>query len=155
MSRYEIMSCKLHHLRTLAATLRREDRAEFEMAGMVPRHRLYELWRMTVDPKAALVDGEVAAAWGDAAPLLATEGRMWMVTAPPIERVPLAFFREGRLDIEERLRVRHALSSCIAGPYDKAVRFFAMLGFEIGPPVLIGGNQYRDIRLERAAIPPD
>lgn len=150
MSGYEIVPCRLSHLRRLAHTLRPEDRAEFLMAGLEPRHRLHELYRMTAEPKAALVEGEVACAWGDAAAYLAGEGLMWLVTSPAIERLlPLSFFRATRHELDLALRHRRVLRACIAGPYQRAIRFFSMLGFEIEEPQIIGGNEFRIIRLYR------
>ncbi len=149
MSQYQILPCRLGHLRELSRTMRAEDRAEFEAAGMVPRHRLHQLYRMTPRPLAAMIDGEVACAWGDAGTILGDEGLMWMVTAPVIERMPLAYFREARRDIAERLKVRRSLRSCIVCPYDRAVRFFSLLGFAVSEPEFYRGHEYRHIRIER------
>lgn len=149
MSRYEIVPCRLTHLRILSRTMRAEDRAEFELAGMVVRHRLHRLHRMTWAPRSAIVDGEVAAAWGDAAGLMDIEGLMWLVTSRAVERVPLAFFREARNEIARYLEDRETLRSCIAGPYLRAVRFFGMLGFEVAEPQIIDGAEYRTIRIAR------
>lgn len=149
MIEYRIVPCRLSHLREIVRTMRADDRAEFEMAGLNPKHRLYALHRMTMQPKTALVDGEVAAVWGDAASILASEGLMWMITAPCIERVPLAFFREARREIARISEYRQSLRSCIGGPYSRAIRFFTMLGFTIEPPVIIGGNEYRTMRMAR------
>lgn len=147
MSTYWIVPCTLGHLREIARTMRGDDRAEFERAGYNPRHRLHALWRDTIAPRAALIDGEVAAVWGDAAPLLAAEGLMWLATAPPIERLPLAFFRETRREVAEALRLRRSLMSCIVCPYDRAERFFRMLGFAISEPLWRDGVEYRQIRI--------
>lgn len=147
--RYEIVPCKLSHLRVLAATMRAEDRAELESIGVIARHGLYELWRQSEAPMTALIDGEVAAAWGDTAGTLETEGRLWLFTAPIIERMPLAFFRETRRVIGTLLECRTSLKSRIIGPYDKAMRFFAMLGFEIGEPEILNGVEHRIIRIRR------
>jgi hypothetical protein len=149
MSRYEIVPCSLGHLRMLARTMRAEDRAEIEALGLKPRHVLFHQWRASIEPKAGLVDGEVAACWGDAAPLLAAEGSIWLFTAPPIERVPLAYFQEARRDIAERLRVRRVLRAHVACDYERALRFFAMLGFRVGDVVTMAGGAYREIRIER------
>ena len=149
MSRYEIIPCRLAHLREIQKTMRAQDRREFAIAGMNPRHRLHELYRMTAEPKTALIDGEVAAVWGDAASLLAPEGLMWLVTAPPIEKMPLAFFREARRELGRLLEYRQRLRSCIAGPYKEAARFFALLKFQVSEPELIGGHEYRRITLSR------
>lgn len=147
--RYQILPCRLSHIREILRTMRAKDRREFEIAGTNPKHRLYELYRMTAEPKAALVDGEVALIGGDAASFLAQEGLMWMVTAPPIERVPLAFFREMKRELQRLLSYRQRLRSCIAGPYEEAIRFYSLLGFEVSEPELIGGHEYRQITLAR------
>lgn len=152
MSRYAIVPCTLAHLREIGRTMRAEDRAEIEDAGLRPRHLLAQLWRDTLAPKAAIVDGEVAAVWGDAAPLLALDGSMWMFTSPAVERLPLAYFREARRDIGERLKTRRVLRADVACGYERALRFFAMLGFRLGPPFEAkAGGWYREISIERAA----
>jgi hypothetical protein len=150
---YQILPCRLAHVREIAQTMRADDRREFELAGMVPRHRLFQLHQMTTDPKAALIDdgtgARVAAIWGDAAALLARDGLMWLVTAPVIEQLPVAFFREARREVQKVLLYRERLRSCIAGPYAKAERFFSLLGFEIMPPELYGGHEFKTIVLRR------
>jgi hypothetical protein len=125
--------------------MRAADRAEIELCGLVPRHALTQLWRESIEPKAAIVDGEVAAAWGDAAPTLSYEGYVWLFTAPPIERIPFAFYRETRQIIARYLQVRRSLLAHVACDYERSIRFFAMLGFKVGEPV----GMYRELRIER------
>ena len=149
MSRYEILPCRISHLRELAATMRAADRAEIEAAGLVPRQMLMQLWRDSIDPKVGLIDGEVAAVWGDSAPLLAVEGSMWLFTTPAIERLPLAFYREARSAIRQYLGVRHELMAHVACDYVRAIRFFAMLGFKVSEPIAVGDALYREIRIGR------
>lgn len=142
---YDIRPCRLADLRQLALTMRAEDRGEIDAAGLLPRHLLPRLWRASLDPKVAFVDGEVAVAWGDAAPVLARHGSMWMFTTKAVERVPLAFFREARSEIQRRLIVRASLAADVRADYAKAIRFFSMLGFEIGGAFPVGpyGVLYR------------
>lgn len=149
--RYAIRDCRLADLPALARTLRLEDRAEIEAAGFQPKHLLFALWRASSWRRTALVDSEIAACWGDAAGALSLEGAVWLFTAPPIERLPLAFFREARREVAERLRVRSSLRSEVAAGYPQALRFFQLLGFAIGEPHRIGpyGEVYRDIVIER------
>ena len=116
--------------------MRAEDRAEIEAAGFAVRHMLIRLWRQSIEPRCALVDGEVAACWGDEAGLLADVGVMWLFTAPPVARLPLAFFREGRAEIARRLQTRRIIISDIAEGYDAALRFFRLLGAQISEPIL-------------------
>lgn len=151
MRRYQILPCRIEHLRELAHTMRAADRAEIELVGLKPRHVLMQLWRASIEPKVAIIDGVVGAAWGDAAPVLATDGSMWAFTAPVIERVPLAFYREARREIADYLRVRHLLKAHVSCDYARALRFFAMLGFNVSDPVAVGNGVYREIWIERGS----
>lgn len=149
MSRYQIVPCRLAHIRALAATMRPDDRAELEKAGLIVRHALHHLWRESLAPRAALVDGEVAACWGDGGSLLGVEGRMWLFTAPPIERLPLAYFREARREIAAALQHRRVLRAHVLCGYARAERFFQMLGFRLGDPQRVGAGLYREMRIDR------
>lgn len=147
---YEIVPCRLSHIRRLARDIRADDRAELEGCGLVARHALQALWRRTPDPKCAVIGGDVAAAWGDHGGLLDPVGLMWFFTTPAIERIPLAFFREARRQIDVYLQWREALIADVGAEYDKAIRFFRMLGFEIGEPRMSEqGTAYRRMRIER------
>jgi hypothetical protein len=149
MSRYEIIPAKLSHIRELNRTMRPDDRAEIEKTGLIVRHALFHLWRETIAPRTALVDGEVAACWGDAGPMLGDEGLMWLFTAPPIEKLPLAYFRETRREIAAALRHRRVLRAHVLCGYGRAERFFHMLGFRFSEPRQVGAGLYREIRIER------
>jgi hypothetical protein len=155
MSRYSIIPCTLGHLRELARTMRAKDRAEIESVGLKPRHLLFARYRKSWDSKTALVDGEVAACWGDNAPMLSEEGHLWLFTAPPVERVPLAYLREVRRDVARRLENRSVLRTYTTDSYKQAIRFFAMAGFVPGPPITLNGGGsvlYREMRLVRASL---
>lgn len=134
MSRYEILPCRLAHLRRLAMTLREADRAEIAAAGHAPRHLLSALWRRSLEPRVGLIDGEVAAAWGDAGDMLSPVGEVWFFTAPPIERLPLAFLREARCEVARMLMGRRSLAADVHRDYGRARRFFALMGFSIAEP---------------------
>lgn len=152
MQRHCIVPCTLAHLRELATNLRPEDRREIEGAGLVVRHFLIRLHRRTMEPMAALVDGEVAACWGDEAGVLSDTGMMWLLTAPPVARLPLAFYREAKAEIARRLATRGTLVADVAADYDAAIRFFGMLGFAIGEPRAVPprGLLYRRMTIARA-----
>lgn len=132
--RYEIQPCRLEHLRRLAATLRPADRTELLATGGKPRHVLFALWRHSLDPKVAIIDGEVAAAWGDAGDMLSPEGAPWLFTAPPIERVPMAFAHVAQCEIERMLGGRARLVTDTHRDYVRAQRFFRLLGFHVKHP---------------------
>jgi hypothetical protein len=149
--RYAVIPCERRHLVELARTMRAADRAEIEGAGRVPLLLLRSLWRRSVEPMAALVDGEVAAIWGDEAGLLAEEGHPWLFTSPAIEKLPLAFYREARREITAMLSRRASLVSQVDEGYLAALRFFKMLSFEIGDVCETpSGARYRMISVKKA-----
>lgn len=136
---YRIRECRLADLRHLVGTMRAEDRSEIAGLGLSPRHALFLCWQESPQPRMAEVDcgdgWEIAAAWGDCGALLDPVGRAWLFTAPPIEAVPLAFFRETRREVAARLRLRRRLVSSVRADYQRALRFFTMAGFRAGDPV--------------------
>ena len=158
MTTYRIQPCTLADLRAMSLSMRAMDRSEIEGAGMKVRHALNRIWRGSVDPRCAYVDSglgwEIAAVWGDEGSMLEALGRAWLFTAPPVEKVPLAFFREARKDIAQRLTMRRMLRSSVRADYTQALRFFRLLGFTIGPAVAVGpeGVFYREIAITRTRL---
>lgn len=133
--RYTILDCEPCHLRTLARTLRAEDGAELAAMGTgSPQAILWRCWRTSVLRRAALVDGEVAAAWGVTGSMMGGTGIPWLLTSPAVERVPVAFVREGRRELAEMRALYPDLCNYVHAPYKKAIRFLALLGFTIDPP---------------------
>jgi hypothetical protein len=147
----EILDCRLRHLRELAANLRSGDRAELEMIPRPIRHTLNDLWLRTYEPRCATVDGMVAACWGCSGSLLASVGEMWLFTTPVVEKAPLRFFKQVRIEVNEMLKQHQVLVSNVSCDYTKALRFFEMLGFSIGTETRLGPDKrpYLEIRMER------
>ena len=150
MANVRIVSCRAAHIAEIARTMRSEDRAEITATGMQVKHFLFRLYAESpLYRRAALVDGEVAAVWGDMAPLLATEGQMWLLTAPPVERVPLAFMREVKAHVKKHLEVRSVLRADASAEYERALRFFKLAGFDVLPTGSDGSAARRELRIER------
>lgn len=148
---YQIVPLTLAHLRMIAPRLRAGDLAEIEASGMKPRHLLNYLYRHSTERHAAFVDGEIAAVWGCAGSLVQVTGEAWLFTTPAIERAPMAFIKEARKVLRGWLATRRqVMSSCLAS-YEQSVRFFALLGFEIGEPYEYGPKRaiFRHLKLER------
>lgn len=128
-----IHAATIAHVYDLARNLREEDRAE--LGDMDPRAAVRKCWRMSVIRRTALVDGEVAAMWGMAGPILASVGEIWLLTTPAIERAPVAFIRGAKSEIERMLAVRDKLTGVVCPTYRRATRFLEVLGFTIGQGV--------------------
>lgn len=143
----EIRDCTLADLRAIAPRLRQAEIAEIALQGDKPRHFLNAMWRDSEIRKVALVDGEIAAAFGCRAQLLSMEADAWLVTTPAVERVPLTFYRTARACLGDMLEGRKAVTSRIWGDQPQATRMMKMLGFEVLPPDS-WGDAHR-LRLER------
>lgn len=131
--------------------MRAADRAEIESSGRVPLLALRSLYRRSLEPpKVALVDGAVAAVWGFEGGLLGAQVAAWLFTAPAVEKLPLAFFRETRREVAAIAAQRGTVISQVHEDYTAALRFFTLLGFELGEIcVAPSGARYRMIIARR------
>jgi hypothetical protein len=102
-------------------------------------------------PKAAFVGGEIAAMWGMGGDILSDAGEPWLLTAPPIERVKVAFLRVARTEVAAMLARRRRLENFVAADYRGAVRLLEGLGFAVDPPQPVGPKRalFRRFWIER------
>lgn len=147
--RYEIVKCRQEHLMAITPHLRADDLGEETATRVAPRHLLSSLWRDSFRRCAALVEGEIAAVWGFSGQLLSSEVNAWLFTSPAIEKAPLAFFREARAEIAAALQGRHAVVSECAASCVQALRFYDLLGFDIGALQDRPDGAVREIRFSR------
>lgn len=138
-----IVPATLAHIRALLPRLRRRD---VEGAVKKPRHLLNELYRGSVDCRAAIIDGQVMAVWGLFGSLVSSEAHPWIFAAAETERMPHTFYRLARVEIARMLETRTRLVAMCKDDYLHSVRFWSMLGFTVGEPV---ANGYRHIVKER------
>lgn len=137
---YWIVPTIFRHMQALAETMREKDRAECLIAGAKPQKAIWRAWRNSIFTRTALIDGEVAAIWGlcisgqPGISLLSAKGGPWLLTAPPIEKLPLAFLKEAKRQLNEMLNLRPELEMHVAANYAEALRFVRLLGFECEAP---------------------
>lgn len=141
MSRHLILPAEPQHLRQLAARLRDEDRREVESVGWGATKALWRSYRGSVYARTAYVDGEIAAVWGVGGSALGGLGRPWLLTAAPIERVPLTFVREGCREVAVMLGIYPHLRGIVAPGYNRAIRFLECLGFSVSSAIVHLDNQ--------------
>jgi hypothetical protein len=146
---YEIVDCRLSHLRAIAGQLRPDDRAEALSSGLPVRRLLFMLWNDSCIRRAALVDGELTAVWGFCSQFASGVARPWLFTAPPIERVPLVFFRVAREQVAEVLETKSVLETGVLADYTRSLRFWKMIGFAESGSYWQGGQRFVKLRLER------
>jgi hypothetical protein len=122
----------------LAANLRASDRAEVESLGIDVRVGIRNSYRNAILRKTYLVDGEVAAMSGLCGSMLGDIGEPYLMTAPPVERVPLAFFKQAKIAVAEMLTLKLRLEGHVAANYTRACRLLERLGFALGEPLPYG-----------------
>lgn len=135
----EIMEANARHVRALGSRLRAEDALEITSLGESPQSCLWHSWRGSPLRRAVLVDGTLAAMWGVHGDLLGGRGVPWFLTAPEIERVPVAMVRQGRREVACMLDLYPYLENYVMASYRRAVRFVGLLGFELGAETPIRG----------------
>jgi hypothetical protein len=121
------------------ARLHPSDAAEAAMVVKDLRRALrWAFAASLIPPKAALVDGDLAALWGLCRLAFPNTGEPWLMTGRAAGRVPLAFARIARRELAAMLAVKPRLESCVAADNTKALRLLAALGFHSDEPVTIG-----------------
>lgn len=152
MAEVTILPATLDHARLLAQSLRLEDARECLAISSQPFKSLWRSWRASPQlRKTAFVDGEIAAMWGCGGEWLGYEGLPWLLTAPPVEHIPLKFLRECRAGIAEMLEMYPVLRNYVHADYVRSIRFLELLGFTIGQPQPYGplGALFRPVSLTR------
>jgi len=119
--------------------------------GVSPLQALRRAFRGAIIRRTAIIDEQIAAMWGLEGTMLGNIGYPWMLTAPPIEKIPVAFVREARKGVWEMLQIKNRLEGYVAADYTCACRFLEVLGFELGKPQPKGpwGIKFRQFVLER------
>lgn len=136
----------------LAASLRPDDAAEITCFGLNPRKALRLNYRDAIFRRTAFIDGEIAAMWGLCGEMLADTGYPYLLTAAPVEKVPLSMVKTARREIAAMLAIRACLEGHVAASYERACRFLVLLGFTLGAPEPVGktGALFRKFSLRRA-----
>lgn len=148
-----ILSAEPAHILALAALMRAADVAELEAAGLTAQRGAWRSYRRSMITRVALVDGEVAAAWGLGGAPLGTVGEPWLLTTPAVERAPVTFVREARCEVAAMLEMFPELRGRVDARYHRAIRLLELLGFAVGQARPFGakGAMFREYRMARAA----
>lgn len=140
---YQIVEATVEHVRDLGGRLRSDDALEITCLGESVRSALWHSWRGSPLRRTMLVNGKVAGIWGVHSDLISKRGIPWFLTAPEIERVPIAMVKEGRAELAEMARIYSHLDNYVLASYCRAVRFAQMIGFKVDDPMPIRGVPFR------------
>lgn len=78
--------------------------------------------------------------WGMGGASISDEGLPWFMTAPEVERFPVAIVREARYAVAEMLDLRPYLWNCVLAEYAQAIRLLRLLGFTVDDEVTVGAG---------------
>lgn len=149
LPRYLIREATIADVYALARTLRERDRAECACYGVTPAAGLRASFRAATIRRCAVIEGEIAAMWGAAGVALGYSAHAWLMTAPVIEKLPVAFIREARREVALMLQTHQRLEGEVAVDYPQAIRLLEVLGFTIGGEFKMPGGRFRSFCLER------
>lgn len=147
---YLIRDAVIADVYRLAKTLRDADRAEIVAGGLDPTRCLRDDFYNAVWRRTAEIDGDIAAMWGITGSLIGDTARAFLMTAPVIETLPLAFAREARREAKSMLRHHRRIEGCVHCDYFAAQRFLQLIGFAIGAEVEFPAGRFRHFAMERA-----
>jgi len=99
--------------------------------------------------RTGLIDGTIAAMWGLCGVALGHTAHAYLMTAPIIETLPMAFAREARREIRAMLDTHDRIEGEVAVEYVAAQRFLHILGFEFGTTFAGAAGKFRPFHLER------
>lgn len=114
--------------------MREADARESRSAGFDPRWALRSAFRGSIYARTAFIGDDIAAMWGMRSEILSDLGQPWLVTAPIIETMPVAFIREAKREVAAMLAIRPRLEEHVIADYRGAVRLLEVLGFRLDEP---------------------
>jgi len=127
---FQTIPAKAWHCGQIARLISSKNRDAMRAAGFDPHKEFSGAFDNTVDPKAWLIDGKLAALGGVAGSALSPYGFLWLALAESAARYPLAIIKEARRQIAEALATRREIVTTIIPGNYRAIRFAEFLGFE-------------------------
>jgi len=137
MVNYKIVDSDFSHISRLCGSLRYDDLAEITCFGLRPFQAIKGSFKTSYFRRSVFVENELAAMWGLSGIMLTGKGEPWLLTAKPIEKIPVSFVKEGRREIRKMLSMAPCLEGLTVESYSRAHRFLRVLGFTLSEPFLI------------------
>lgn len=137
----------------MSCALRDGDKAEVEATGLDARALLWRSYRNSQFRRTVFVDGEIAAMAGLSGAMLSMRAHPWLLTTKAVERLPVAFIKEGRRYVQDMLEIHPHLSGYVLSSYEKAIRLLGLLGFSVTAefPMGVNGALHRTFEIRKAA----
>ena len=145
---YLIRDSHISDVYALARSLRDADRAECLAYGVTPAQGLRKSFYAASYRRTAVIDDIIAAMWGVCGAALGHTAQFYLMTAPVIETMPIAFVREGRRELRKILETHDRIEGTVAIEYLAAQRLVDVMGFTFGNTFELPGGKFRPFFLE-------
>lgn len=128
------------HVIELRRNLREGDKREIWNYGLCVRTALWRSFNETLEPKAAIVEGQVAGIWGVCGTVLGYTGQPWLLTAKIAEKYPIQFALLYRQEVRKMLEIYDVLENVVDFSYKEAIKLLNLCGFTVHDPLPLGPN---------------
>jgi hypothetical protein len=139
MPRLEIIPAQQTHCAEIAQSMRREQETALLTCGFDPLTEIMRAFEESLEPKAAFINGSLAAVFGVASPSLSPVGALWFILTEHAMRCPLAVVKEARRQIDIAHRRYPQLITTLPPGDGRARAFAERLGFRIIPGHFVRG----------------
>jgi len=132
----QIVPATLPLVRQMAPRLRAADTAEVWAARhWTPLEALEQSVALSPMPRALLINGQPAAAWGvEPIARLAGVGCSWLLGTDLVASHPMIFWRTCKAELERMLTVWRVVLNWIQFEYQASIRWARRLGFRVDEP---------------------
>lgn len=137
MVKYEIIESEFWHIGELCGSLRYDDLHEITCFGLRPFKVVKQCFKTSHLRRSVFVENKLAAMWGLSGVMLGRIGEPWLLTSKEIEKIPVSFVKEGRVEIAEMLTMCERLEGITTESYPRAHRFLRALGFQLSEPLVV------------------
>ena len=129
--RFQIIPAKLYHCGAMARRARAEHRAAVNALGLDLHRELAARFAETIEPKAWLIDGKLAALGGVMGTGLCPGGYVWLAITDEVFKHRVAFIREAKRQLTLVMESRRELATVLVPTDQAALRLAIYLGFHV------------------------
>lgn len=147
--RFQIIPAKPYHCGAMARRARAEHRAAVGALGLDLHRELSARFAETIEPKAWLINGKLAALGGVMGTGLCPGGYVWLAVTDEVFKHRVAFIREAKRQLALVMESRRELATVLVPEDRAALRLAIYLGFHVRDQGL--GSPARS-RAERHAL---
>lgn len=125
----EVIDAKPYHVGAILRRMRDEHAAAVTRLGVHAHPDLRGMFNVSIERKAWMVDGKLAALGGITGTLASSTAFVWLVIAQDATRFPIEIVKEAKRQMDRMMATRESLTTTIFAGDETSRRFAAFLGF--------------------------